>query len=67
MRKWIENIWIINELMINFSDDFLGFYTLKIAIQKHFDLYSIGVLSGRVAKNVSIYYLQGWHSYFHGV
>ncbi|CDW88908.1 UNKNOWN [Stylonychia lemnae] len=64
LRQFLTDAMIVVELFINFFDDFLASQMTITAAQVHEDPFNFGVILGKIAKDIAIYFLQGWHEYF---
>ena len=59
------NILIVAvEMLVNLTDDFVGYQLTLMGLKQHRDFYNAGMLLGRIAKNVVAFYMEGWYDFF---
>ena len=54
-----SGFWMIGEILINVLDDSLVLATASMGFSKHYDLFTFGIIVGKVTKMLVQYYLEG--------
>lgn len=54
-----SGFWMIGEILINALDDGLVLATAGMGFSQHYDLFTFGIIVGKVAKMLVQYYLEG--------
>ena len=48
------------ECVLNLVSDYSTLSFTFMGLKKHQDFYNVGILVGRIAKDISMFYLEGW-------
>lgn len=54
-----SSFWLIGEILTNLIDDSLVLATASMGFSKHYDLFTFGIIVGKVTKMLVQYYLEG--------
>jgi hypothetical protein len=54
-----SGFWMVGEILINILDDSLVLATASMGFSKHYDLFTFGIIVGKVTKMLVQYYLEG--------
>ena len=56
----LSGFWLIGEVFINLIDDFLVLTNAFMGFSNHYDVFTLGVILGKVTKILTQYYLEGF-------
>ena len=55
----LSGFWLIGEILINAFDDALVITTAVMGFSNHYDVFTLGIILGKVTKIFVQYYLEG--------
>jgi len=59
LGRIISGFWLIGEVLVNALDDLLVLSTAVMGFSNHYDVFTVGIILGKVTKILVQYYLEG--------